>query len=326
MYGNRNQKQINSEEYSEYLEMMRAPKPNLSKTHGNFFVDWSGVRTRIPMLPWAPQELSGKVSTKLPIPDDGYRSEAEEYVALSVAIMNSGDQFSIVEIGAGWSPWVASGASIARRMGKKVKGVSVEADASRCKWAVQHMNDNNLRPHLINGDVDSVKSQLNESWPEADVLVINAAIWKDFSTLSFPVLSDLDMGGAVSSSRDNHQVDYRGISIDHVDVPSCTFDSITKLIPKIDLLHIDVQGAEYDFIEHSVDRVEESVTFMLVGTHSRLIEGRIQELLLSKGWSLLIDEPSGSQFNGERPSLTGFTYRDGVQLWNVPDADTRRPN
>ena len=324
MYGNSKQEQLNSEQYPEYLEMLRAPKSFLRNSNDDFLVDWSGVRTRIPMLPWAPQKLRGKVSTKIPIPDDGYRSESEEYVALSVAIMNSGDNFNVVEIGAGWSPWVASGASIAKRMGKKVKGVSVEADASRCKWAVQHMIDNNLRPHLIEGDVNLVEQQLSESWPDAaDVLVINAAIWQDFSTLSFPALSDLDMGGAVSASRNTHQIDYRGVSIDHIDVPTCTFDSITELVSSIDLLHIDVQGAEYELIEHAVDKIEESVTFMLVGTHSRLIEGRIQELLLSRGWSLLIDEPSGSIFNGARPSLAGFTYRDGVQLWNIPDADTR---
>jgi FkbM family methyltransferase len=323
MYGNATQKQINCEEYPDYLEMLRAPKSFLTSKESDFLMDWSGVRTRIPMLPWAPQELSGKVSTKIPLPDDGYRSEAEEYVALSVAIMNSGDQFNIVEIGAGWSPWVASGASIARRMGKRVKGISVEADPSRCRWAIQHLSDNDLRPHLIDGDVDEVKNRLNDSWPDADTLVINAAIWKDFSTLSFPVLSDLDMGGAISSSRETHQTDYRGVNIDHVDVPTCTFDSIVELVSRIDLLHIDVQGAEFELIEHSVEKIEESVTYMLVGTHSRLIEGRIQELLLSRGWSLLIDEPSGSHFNGAKPSLTGFTYRDGVQLWNIPDAETR---
>jgi FkbM family methyltransferase len=323
MYGNVNQKQIVPEEYSEYLEMLRIPKSTLPDAGQEFLVDWSGVKTRIPMLPWAPQELSGTLSTKLPIPDDGYRSEVEEYVALSVSIMNSGDHFNIVEIGAGWSPWVASGVSIAKRMGKSVKGVSIEVDATRCGWAIQHMIDNDIVPHLISGDVNDIKEKLAQQWPAADVLVVNAAIWNTFSTLTFPVVGDHDMGGAVSSSKSRSQIDYRGVDIEHTEVPTCTLRSIGDIVSRIDLLHIDVQGSEFELIEDSVEMIEEFVTYVLVGTHSRLIEGRLQELLLSRGWSLLIDEPSGSSFIGAKPSLAGFTNRDGVQLWNVPSYENR---
>ena len=69
-------------------------------------IDWMGVRTRIPMLPWAPSDLAGTVSTALPIPDDGYRSEDVEYAALARALHGVSDHpVRVVEVGAGWAPW-----------------------------------------------------------------------------------------------------------------------------------------------------------------------------------------------------------------------------
>ena len=72
---------IRPADYPGLLESLRAPSlPDPAK---GFLVGWDGVRTRVSMLPFAPSELSGTVSTDLPIPDDGYRSEDAEYVALA---------------------------------------------------------------------------------------------------------------------------------------------------------------------------------------------------------------------------------------------------
>jgi FkbM family methyltransferase len=316
MYGNQAQRQIETTEYPEYLEMIRAPH-KISRIN-EFFIDWTGVCTRMSTLPWAPQHLAGTVSTLLPIPDDGYRSEAEEYVSLSVSLMNSKDTFTVVELGAGWSPWVTSGLAIAKRMGKKVRGVSVEADATRCKWSMSHLKDNGFETQLISGSPSEIQAQLMQSWPDADAVVVNSAIWDSFTTLSFPSVDGKDMGGAARQVSDEDLADYRGQIIPHVPVSTCTFQSLINLVSNIDLLHIDVQGYEFDFISHAYEEIAEVASYVSIGTHNRLIEGQLQDLLLSQGWSLLIDEPSKSNFDGARPSLTGFTVQDGIQLWNCP--------
>jgi hypothetical protein len=316
MYGNQEQRQILASEYPEYLEMIRSPKR--IPLQNAFFTDWTGVRTRMSMLPWAPQNLAGTSSDSLPIPDDGYRSEAEEYVALSVAIMNSKDTFTVVELGAGWSPWVTSGMAIAKRMGKAVRGISVEADATRTDWSVSHLQDNGLAAHLITGTSSEIQSQLKQPWPDVDAIVVHGAIWDSFTTLSFPSVNNLDMGGAVREASNDELVDYRGQLIPHVPVPTCTFESVARLVDSVDLLHIDVQGYEFELISKTFVQIADSARYVSIGTHNRLIEGQLHELLLANGWSLLIDEPSRSEFNGSRPSLTGFTIRDGIQLWNCP--------
>ena len=75
---------ITATEIPALLETLRAE--HVSAAEPDMLIDWMGVRTRIPMLPWAPSDLAGTVSTALPIPDDGYRSEDVEYAALARAL------------------------------------------------------------------------------------------------------------------------------------------------------------------------------------------------------------------------------------------------
>ncbi|NDH19301.1 MAG: hypothetical protein EBY51_08035, partial [Actinobacteria bacterium] len=75
---------ITATEIPALLETLRTEHTNASEP--DMLIDWMGVRTRIPMLPWAPGEFAGTVSTALPIPDDGYRSEDVEYAALARAL------------------------------------------------------------------------------------------------------------------------------------------------------------------------------------------------------------------------------------------------
>jgi hypothetical protein len=85
---------------------------------------------------------------------------------------------------------------------------------------------------------------------------------------------------------------------------------ISKGYSRIDLLHIDIQGGELDFIQSCLDLLYEKVAYILIGTHSREIEGRLFELLLKPGWLLEIERPAILSLN-PMPCVTV----DGVQGW-----------
>ena len=74
----------------------------------------------------APSELAGITSEALPIPDDSYRSEASEYAALALALDRAIDTLCIVEVGAGWAPWVVAGLATAKRRGLQGRGLAIE--------------------------------------------------------------------------------------------------------------------------------------------------------------------------------------------------------
>jgi hypothetical protein len=269
------------------------------------------------MLPFAPTELSGQVSTRLPIPDDGYRSEDAEYAALAHALGTARGTFRIVEIGAGWAPWSVAGIVQARRRGLAATGIAVEADNARSAWAMQHATDNQVHAELIDGSPGEIVRRLAEPWGDVELRVVRAAGWHESTTLKFPDLDPGDMGGAVWTLPGT-DVDYRGAHLSHHDVPAVAIADLLRSPVRTDLLHVDVQGVEADLLLPASDVIQQSVRLMAVGTTDRLTEGRLQQHYLPRGWGLAIDNPCTAVFEMTHPTLAGFTVQDGTQFWENP--------
>lgn len=297
------------------LESIRAT--DLPDPGSDFFVDWAGVRTRVDMLPWAPRELRGVRSTDLPIPDDGYRSEDVEYAALAQALNTATDTFRIVEIGAGWAPWVVAGVVVARRMGLRPYGIAVEADVRRSEWAMQHALDNGIRADLVTGTPEEIAAALAAPADDLEMRVVRAAGWHSTTVLQFPDIDEQDMGAAVWTLPGT-DVDYRGAHLSHHDVSTVAMRDLLAADTLTDLLHIDVQGVEFDLLKPTSDVVQENVRLMAVGTTNRLVEGELQQHFLARGWGLLVDAPCTAIFTMTHPTLSGFTVQDGNQLWENP--------
>ncbi len=322
MYGNGLHLPVVAAMVPQILESVRAPE--LPDPAQQFRVDWAGVRTRIAMLPWAPQRFAGTTSTRVPVPSDGYRSEAEEYVALALSLHSDRDTYRVVELGAGWAPWAVMGIVCARRMGKQATGIAVEADALRASWALQHAEDNDVSAQLISGSVQEIQGQLSTPMT-TELRIVQAAAWTEPTTLRFPVLSEDDMGGAASAEV-NPEMDYRGAHLTHVDVPAITLRDVLSDAHPTDLLHVDLQGQEAAVLLPEAELIAQRVRFMVVGTHNRWVEGQLQEAFLSGEWALLMESPSAAFFDGVKPTLTGFTTHDGNQIWansRFRDADPR---
>ena len=309
MYGNGLHLPMRPDMVREVLERLRWPNP---PSHDDvFLVDWAGIRTRITQLPWAPQELAGTTSDRLPIPTDGYRSEAEEYAALALSLVNERDEYRVIEVGAGWAPWAVMGTVIATRMGKRVHGIAVEADGLRSTWARQHAEDNGLDVTFIDATSDDVGEALRSD--RTSMTVVRAAAWHERTTLRFPIIDDSDMGGAVNPS-DHPTMDNRGAHFDYVDVATVTLDDLIG-DDIIDLLHIDLQGFELDVILPALELIESRVRFLAVGTHNRYVEGMLQHTLLPREWALIMESPCTAVYDGVKPTLTGFTVQDGNQVY-----------
>ena len=306
---------ITGADYPALLELLR--DDSVGQPEPGMLIGWDGVRTRVDMLPFAPDELAGTASTALPIPDDGYRSEAEEYVALAQAISTAADTFRIVEVGAGWAPWSVAGIVVARRRGLRATGIAVEADAERSAWAMRHAADNDVATELVTGSPDEIAAALREPWGSIELRIVRAAGWHTRTTLQFPDLDTGDMGGAVWTLPGT-DVDYRGAHLTHHDVPSVTMADLLDAPTVTDLLHIDVQGVESQLLVATADDIQARVRLMAVGTTDRGNEGRLQEFFLPRGWGLSIDEPCTTHFTMTHPTLAGFTVQDGLQLWENP--------
>lgn len=309
MYGNGLHLPMRPNMVHDILERLRCENP--PPADDVFLVDWAGIRTRIAQLPWAPQELAGTTSDRLPIPTDGYRSEADEYAALALSLVNERDEYRVIEVGAGWAPWAVMGTTLAKRMGKRAHGIAVEADGLRSRWAAQHAADNGLDVTVIDPDRGDVSGQLRAE--ATSMAVVRAAAWHEKTTLRFPVIDDLDMGGAVNPG-DHPTMDNRGAHFNYVSVPTVTLDEIIG-DEIIDLLHIDLQGFELDVILPALELIESRVRFLAVGTHNRYVEGMLQHTLMPREWALILESPCTAIYDGVKPTLTGFTVQDGNQVY-----------
>lgn len=298
----------------ELLELLRAPA--LPDPDADFYVDWTAIRTRVGMLPWAPADLAGRVSADLPIPDDTYRSEDVEYACLAAALAAATGTLRIVEVGAGWAPWSVAGIVLGRRRGLAAQAIAIEADATRAGWAMQHAEDNDVCAELVTGTADQISARI-AAGSDAELVVVQAAAWHSTTTLQFPDLDAHDMGGAVWTLPGT-DVDYRGAHLAHHEVPAIALRELLADDVLTDLLHVDVQGVECDLLLPASDDIQASVRLMSVGTTDRLSEGRLQQHFLSRGWGLRIDSPCTAVFSMTHPTLAGFTVQDGTQLWENP--------
>jgi hypothetical protein len=106
----------------------------------------------------------------------------------------------------------------------------------------------------------------------------------------------------------------------HDELPMIALAELAAPHDRIDLLHVDIQGGEADFIAGCLDVMREKVAYLLVGTHSRPIEGRIIDILLAAGWALEIERPAIFSLEGGTPQIRV----DGVQGWRNPAFDSAR--
>lgn len=67
-------------------------------------------------------------------------------------------------------------------------------------------------------------------------------------------------------------------------------------------------------VEQSIELLSEKVGYLVIGAHSRSIEGQLFDTLLGSGWILEIERPAILQIADGKP----LTQVDGVQGWKNP--------
>jgi hypothetical protein len=98
-------------------------------------------------------------------------------------------------------------------------------------------------------------------------------------------------------------------------VPAITLADALLGLSRVDLVHMDVQGAEYDVIRSSMDVMAQKVARIIVGTHSERIEAGLREVFERGGWRAQYDFARRSTVDTEWGRIT---FRDGCQVWVNP--------
>jgi FkbM family methyltransferase len=262
-------------------------------------VDGFGQQTLLECIPFASTFDLDRLS--VPIPDDGYHAEAAEYIAVADSVARARSQYCVAELGAGWGPWVGFGGVLARSRGlADITVIAVEAHPGRFELLQKHLAANSLR-----GSDAGVTCRL-----------FNGAATVTRCEAFFPDVDVAAMGPAVSESE--HSVDHRGIDQPKIRVEGYPLTEILGE-SQVDLLHIDVQGTEFELVEANLELLERQVRAMMIGTHSRTIEGKLIELLYSHGWQLELEKPCRVVWKVRSSSREPVTETDGCQYWRKAD-------
>lgn len=197
-----------------------------------------------------------------------------DWICCLLAARFAGDRFCVVELGAGYGQWMVT-AIIAFKALKpegNVHGLAVEADSTHYNWLQEHVENNLDR-------FDGVRHEL-----------VMAAAGYD-GIVNFPAIENpsVDYGasyGAANSERGAREV------------PCLSMRSIDERFgeQEIDLLHVDIQGAEVDLMRSpGFDDVLARTKFALFGTHrAASVHDEVKERLERCGLKILLDWPRHS--------------------------------
>lgn len=277
-----------------------------------FVIDFLGIKTRC-------EFLGGAVASAMPGAPDEPNEEYFEWIDLLESIMAAKEQFTMMELGAGYGRWSIRAAAAVRQLRRlPFHLVAVEGEPRHYQWLQQHMVNNHIPPDactLINGVVSDHRNDVlfYVGSPSGDSN--EAASWYGQAIIKGYEAPDKSRSG-----------DYEGQEV--VTLKSgwksirTRSHLLTDILPdtdRIDLIDLDVQGEELKVIAAAIETLDRRVVRLHIGTHAHDIEVGLRQLLRQHGWTCKADYPC-AQTNQTPWGPVQFV--DGVQSWVNP---TRLP-
>jgi FkbM family methyltransferase len=273
--------------------MRRHAVPNLRPRDG-YLTNFLGVVINPTFYPSILDGRDGQVEP-IPIPANWHADIAEWGAALR-AVDLSRNSYTVVELGCGWGCWMINTGVAARRAGLEVHLIGVEADKGHIDFARE-------------------ACQANGFLASEFTLKRGIAAARGGTAL-FPRQERAGLAWGLEPIF-NANEEQREIAVNSENYEELPMISLTEVVgsrPRVDLLHIDIQGGEADLIAGSRSVLSEKIAYILIGTHSRQIEGLLFNLLLEDGWQLEIERPAVLSNSTSVQTVTV----DGVQGWRNP--------
>lgn len=275
------------------LELMHRYAANPVERPG-YLVNFLGVAIDPKFFPSILQDRAGQVEG-IPIPANWHADIAEWGAALR-AVDLSGDRFVVAELGCGWGCWMNNTGLAARSTGKLVKVIGIEGDAGHIEFAREAL--------AVNGfDATQIELYRGIATSEAGVALFPTQQVPGSSWGSEPIF------GATEAQREQALA-----SGQYEEITMIPLSEVIASESRIDLLHVDIQGGEADLVEQTLKLLNEKIAYLLIGTHSKEIEGRLYNTLLEAGWHLEMERAAIFDIIDGRPQVRV----DGVQGWRNP--------
>lgn len=276
-------------------------QPWKGRVRAGYFSNFLGTMTRAHYWAFSPEHMaifSRNRYQKAAVPRD---ETIIDLAGVLRAVNDAKEKFTMAAVGCGWGRWLVSGAAAARQRGLPFFLIGVEAEPTHFQWISEHLRDNDIDPsgHVL------LEAAAAQNAGQAWFCYGNPAAWYGQAMVSDDSLTP--------AAEPNGAPTYCGNAVRRV--PTVGLAEIARHAPKIDYLHMDIQGAELDFLSGDPDILDRTVKRVLVGAHSAAIEEGLRSLFSGLGWHCEHDLPMNSVIQ-----VAGVTVNvgDGEQGWLNP--------
>jgi len=259
-----------------------------------YLTNFLGVAIDPKFFPTILQDRAGQVEG-IPIPANWHADIAEWGAALR-AVELAGTRFTMVELGCGWGCWMNNTGVAARASGRLVNVIGIEGDADHLQFAHEALAVNGFSEDEITlhrGVASAAKG--SALFPKQHVPGTTWGSEPIFDATDEQRLQALESGF-------------------YDEIPVLSLADMLAPHDRIDLLHVDIQGGEADLVDRSLALLNEKVAYLLVGTHSKPIEGRLYATLEGAGWQLEMERAAIFDIVDGKSRIRV----DGVQAWRNP--------
>lgn len=217
-----------------------------------------------------------------------------EWIDLLESIAAAKERFTMVELGAGFGRWIVSATAVIR-LHRDIPFylVGVEAEDRHFEMMRRHFLDNGLNPD--------------------EHRLIKAAVAEKSGSTYFIAGDSEDWWGQAIVPKDAKFVDHP--DAETIAVPCLSIEAILESIELVDLIDMDVQGAEADAVRGSREALCAKVKRIHIGTHSTAIEWDLARLFSGMGWVCANNFPCGRTVQTHYGPIS---FGDGVQTWINP--------
>jgi FkbM family methyltransferase len=265
-----------------------------------YWANFLGVMTRNSFVNFWNKPLSQEVVTA-PLP--AFSEEYFEWIDVLEAAVAAEGHFTMIELGAGYGRWMANAVAALRAVNDlPYTLIGVEPEPTHFKWMEQHFEDNGI---------DFQRTKL-----------IEAAVAADEGSVWFYVGRPAEWYGQAIAPTITGSAAYklfarltrraRLCNEEVRKVPAVSLNTILRPLSTVDLIDLDVQGAELEVLTAAKEQLAAKVKRVHIGTHSTDIEAGLRTLFNNLEWKNLNDYSIGSE--PETP-YGKIKFGDGVQTW-----------
>lgn len=286
-------------------------EPWQGEADGRFCYDFLGTKTDPAFRMQFKPDPPGPLRTERPCPSYAYFELA--FVLDCVLSGVGAKPFRVMELGAGYGPWLVSAHRAMERLGGgPTELVGVEMVPQYYRWMIEHLHNNGIDPRRHR--------------------LINAAVsdYEGRAVFDQELPCDLDYGQSIRR-RCGGDAEARAASIEAADggvdrgsvrVPCVSLRDLLRECDHVDLLHLDVQGEELRALRHALGEVNQRVRRLLVATHSRRIHRSLRRLFRGSGWHSVHDYRLRAR---ERTPFGDVQFLDGLLAFVNPNRERVGP-